>query len=172
MNRNKCPAFTTEGVHQWFSTGISARTSVVKYIYIWPWKGSYVIYDKVSWLKLFRVVKEKLPAKSYRGSNDTVFLHNKMVDDVNKCKMMHRRKTRHFICTVIQYYGLVISRELGVILDGSMKTWDQWQSSKWVQKSKRREGSLKQMKKMLLCYSLNPWCTHLLNHPLLLPQEG
>lgn len=85
---------------------------------------------------------------------------------------MHRRKTRQFICTVTQYYGLVISRYLGVILDGPMKTSAQWQSSKWVQKSKSREGSRKQIKKMLLCYSLNPWCTHLLNHPLLLPHEG
>lgn len=86
--------------------------------------------DKVSRLKLFRIVKEKLSAKSCRGSNGTVFLHNKMVGDVNKCKMMHRRKARQFICTVTQYYGPVISRDLGVILDGSMKMPAQWQSSK------------------------------------------
>lgn len=67
-----------------------------------------------------------------------------------------------FICTVTQYYGLAISRGLGVILHGSMKT--QLSGSQANEGRKGNQGKeAKKINKMLLCYILNPWCIHLLN---------
>lgn len=46
-----------------------------------------------------------------------------------------------FICTVTQYYGLAISRGLGVILHGSMKTQLSGSQANEGRKRKSRKGS-------------------------------
>lgn len=88
------PSFHNGGVgggkedHQWFSTGICARTSVVKHLYV-TLKREANMVTKLRTKIIQGSKRKKQSAKSCKGYSDTVFLDNKMVDDVNKCRMMH-----------------------------------------------------------------------------------